>query len=166
MGHFWIGFFSGFRLQNQFCYTHRQYLYSFGNVRVFSIQSCQLYAYSSIFCWQNIPFKTGTFIFQKWKYCPLTPRCFNGIDLTTSSGMAEHQIQIKLLEIFNFHTITSAIHKIKALLLVNPATMSDFKKALLRKQTMLLSEDSTPSNKHRQKYFIPPGLTHNLEITI
>ena len=34
MGHFWIGFFSGFRLQHQFCYTHRQYLYSFGNVSV------------------------------------------------------------------------------------------------------------------------------------
>jgi hypothetical protein len=61
--------------------------------------------------------------------------------------MVERQIKIKLFKIFNFHTITSAIQQIKALL-VNPATMSDFKKALRRKKTMLLSEDSTPSNKH------------------
>ena len=46
--HFLIGLFSGFRLKYQFCYTHRQYFYSFGNFRVFSILSCQLYAYSSI----------------------------------------------------------------------------------------------------------------------
>ena len=69
--------------------------------------------------------------------------------MTTSDEMGERQIQIKLLEIFNFHTITRAIHQIKALLLGNPATVSDFKKALRQKQTMLLSEDSTPSNKHR-----------------
>jgi hypothetical protein len=31
--------------------------------------------------------------------------------------------------------------------------MSDFKKAFWRKQTMLFSEDSTPSNKHRQSCF-------------
>ena len=53
----------------------------------------------------------------------------SGIDLATSGEMAERQIQIKLLEIFNFHTITSAIHQIKAERVVNPATMSDFKKA-------------------------------------
>ena len=68
--------------------------------------------------------------------------------MATSGEMAERQIQIKLLKIFNFHTITSAIHQIKAELLVNPASVSDFKKALRRKQTMLLSEDSTPSNTH------------------
>ena len=38
----------------------------------------------------------------------------SGIVLTTSGEMAEHQIQIKLLEIFNFHTITSAIQQNKA----------------------------------------------------
>ena len=35
--HFLVGFSSGFRLQYQFCYTHRQYFDSFGNFRVFSI---------------------------------------------------------------------------------------------------------------------------------
>jgi hypothetical protein len=68
----------------------------------------------------------------------------SGIDLTTPGEMAERQIEIKLFKIFNFYTITSAIHQIKAELVVNPATMSDFKKALQRKQTMLLSEDRTP----------------------
>ena len=34
-----------------------------------------------------------------------------GIDLTTYDEMSERQIQIKLLEIFHFHTITSAIHQ-------------------------------------------------------
>ena len=47
--------------------------------------------------------------------------------------MAERQIQIKLLEIFNFHTITSTINQITALLLVNLATVSDFKKAFSAK---------------------------------
>jgi hypothetical protein len=47
---------------------------------------------------------------------------------------------------------------------VNPANVSDFKKALRRKQTMLLSEGSTPANKHRQSYFNPPGATQNAEI--
>ena len=35
------------------------------------------------------------------------------IGVTTSGEMAERQIQIKLLEIFNFHKITSAIHQNK-----------------------------------------------------
>ena len=48
---FLIGFFSGFRLQYQF-FILRQYFYSFGNFRVFSILSCQLYAYSSIWSWE------------------------------------------------------------------------------------------------------------------
>jgi hypothetical protein len=56
MRHFRIGFFSGFRLQYRFCYTHRQYFYSFGNFRVFSILNCQLYVYSSTLSWQNILF--------------------------------------------------------------------------------------------------------------
>ena len=46
--HFLFWFFSGFRLQCQFCYTHIQYFDRFGNFRVFSILNCQLYAYSSI----------------------------------------------------------------------------------------------------------------------
>ena len=37
LGHFLVGFSSGFRLQYQFCYTHRQYFDSFGNFRGFSI---------------------------------------------------------------------------------------------------------------------------------
>ena len=32
--HFLVGFSSGFRLQYQFCYTHRQYFDSFGNLSV------------------------------------------------------------------------------------------------------------------------------------
>jgi hypothetical protein len=36
--HFLVWFFSGSRLQYQFCYTHRQYFDSFGNFRVFPIQ--------------------------------------------------------------------------------------------------------------------------------
>jgi hypothetical protein len=43
--YFLYGFFSGFRLLNQFCYTHRHYFNSFGKFRVFSIHIYQLYAY-------------------------------------------------------------------------------------------------------------------------
>jgi hypothetical protein len=42
--------------------------------------------------------------------------------------------------------------------------MSDFKKAFRRKQTMLLSEDSTSVNKERKAYFNPAGVTQNGEI--
>ena len=49
--HFLVWFSSGFRLQYQFCYTHRQYFDISGNFRVFSILICQLYAYSSIWSW-------------------------------------------------------------------------------------------------------------------
>ena len=41
--------------------------------------------------------------------------------------------------------------QIKATLVVNPANMSDFKKAFWRKQTMLLSEDSTIVNNTKQQ---------------
>jgi hypothetical protein len=44
--------------------------------------------------------------------------------------------------------------------------MSDFKKAFRQKQTMLLSEDSTPVNKERKAYFNPACATHNTEIKI
>ena len=54
----------------------------------------------------------------------------------------------------------------KATLLVNPANMSDFKKAFCRKQTMLSSEDSTSENKERKAYFNPAGATQNPEIKI
>jgi hypothetical protein len=37
------GLSSGFRLPNQFCYTHRHYFNSFRNFRVFSIHIYQLY---------------------------------------------------------------------------------------------------------------------------
>jgi hypothetical protein len=59
------------------------------------------------------------------------------------------------LKIFNFHKITSAIHKNKVELVVNPAAVSDFKKDLLRKQTMRLSEDSAPLQTHEKH--IPTG---------
>ena len=94
-GHFRIGFFSGFRLQHQFCYTHRQYLYSFGNVRVFSIQSCQLLAYSSIFSWQNIPFKTGTFFSKNENTAPRVPRV-NHIHNHSMSNLNNWKLKITL----------------------------------------------------------------------
>jgi hypothetical protein len=41
--------------------------------------------------------------------------------------MAERQFQIKLLEIFNFHTITSAIDQMKAyFLLIQPPFQKGF----------------------------------------
>ena len=43
--YFLNGFFSGFRLLNQFCYTHSHYFNSFGNLRVCSIQIYQIYAH-------------------------------------------------------------------------------------------------------------------------
>jgi hypothetical protein len=49
----------------------------------------------------------------------------------------------------------SVIHRFKDELLVNPATVSYFKKALRRKQTMLLSEDSTPLKKDMKITFQP-----------
>jgi hypothetical protein len=44
--------------------------------------------------------------------------------------------------------------------------MSDFKKAFRRKQTMLLSEDSTSINKREKTYFNPASATQNAEIEI
>ena len=57
-------------------------------------------------------------------------------------------------------------YQIKATRVVNPANMSDFKKAFRRRQTMLLSEDSTSVNKEREAYFNPAGTTQNAEIKI
>ena len=54
-------FSSGFCLQYQFCYTDRQYLYRFGNVRGFSIILCQLYTYSSFWAWE-----LGSFIWVRF----------------------------------------------------------------------------------------------------
>jgi hypothetical protein len=51
--------------------------------------------------------------------------------------------------------------KIKATLVVNPANMSDFKKAFRRKQMMLLSEEITIVNKDKKA-----GATQNVEIKI
>jgi hypothetical protein len=48
---------------------------------------------------------------------------------------------------------------------MNPANMSDFKKAFRRKQTMLLFEYSTV-NKEREAYFNPAGKTQNAEVKI
>ena len=50
---------------------------------------------------------------------------------------------------------TSVIYRFKDELLVNPAIVSDFKKALRQKQTMILSEDNTPLNKHKKITFQP-----------
>jgi hypothetical protein len=47
--------------------------------------------------------------------------------------MAERQIQIKLLYLFNFHEITHAIHQIKATLVVNSANVSRFQKGFTAK---------------------------------
>ena len=47
---------------------------------------------------------------------------------------------------------TSDIHRIKDELLVNPATVSDFKKALRRKHNIRLSEDSALCKKRRQTF--------------
>ena len=62
-----------------------------------------------------------------------------------------------------FHEITHVRYQIKATLVVNPANMSDFKKAFRRKQTMLLSEDSTSVNKEKKAYFHPAGATQNAQ---
>jgi hypothetical protein len=45
------GLSSGFRLPNQFCYTHIHYFNSFGNFRVCSIQYYHAYAYPSFWAW-------------------------------------------------------------------------------------------------------------------
>lgn len=84
----------------------------------------------------------------------------------TSSENAERQIQINYYKKFNFDEITHSIYQNKATLVVNPANVSDFKNVLQRKQTMLLSEDSTPVNKERKAYFNPAGATQNSEIQI
>ena len=55
----------------------------------------------------------------------------------------------------NFRKITSVIHQNKAELIVNPAAVSDFKKALQRKQTLRLSEDSAPHTN--MKNIFQPG---------
>ena len=75
---------------------------------------------------------------------PLRAISLSGLDLTTSSEMAARQIQTTEISIFNIHEHIYVIHQNKALLLVNPAAVSDFKKALRRKQTMRLSESSAP----------------------
>ena len=55
-------------------------------------------------------------------------------------------------------------HQIKATCVVNPANMSDFKKDFRRKQTVLLSEDSTSINK--REHFNPAGATQHAELKI
>ena len=54
----------------------------------------------------------------------------------------------------------------KATLVVNPANMSDFKKAFRQKHKMLLSDDSTTLKHERVAYFYSAGLTQNTEIKI
>ena len=54
--------------------------------------------------------------------------------------------------------------QIKSTLIVNPANMSDFKKAFRRKHKMLLSDDSKTVNHERVAYFNPAGATQNAEI--
>ena len=80
-------------------------------------------------------------------WIPSRANPFSGINLTTSSEMATRQIQTTGISIFNIHENTSEIHQNKAYIFVNPAAVSDFKKALRQKQTMRLSEDSTPHTK-------------------
>ena len=75
---------------------------------------------------------------------------------------AERQIQINYYK--NLTLIKSHMqdNKLKLQLL----WIQPFKKALRRKQTMLLSEDSTSVNKERKAYFNPAGATQNAEIQI
>ena len=54
---------------------------------------------------------------------------FSGIELTTSSEIAERQIQTTEISTFKIHENISVIHQNKAELLVNSAAVSNFKKA-------------------------------------
>ena len=47
---------------------------------------------------------------------------------------------------------------------MNPANMSDFKKAFRRKPMKLLSDDSTTVNNETTAYFNPAGTTQHAEI--
>ena len=82
LGHFRIGFFSGFRLQHQFCYTHRQYLYSFGKVRVFSIQS-RYYMHILASCPDKISRLTRERFFSKSENT--APRVATGFNVNISA---------------------------------------------------------------------------------
>ena len=67
----------------------------------------------------------------------------------TARENVERQIQIKYYKNLTF--IKSHVrYQIKAILVVNPANMSDFKNVFWRKHKMLLSDDSTTVNKERK----------------
>ena len=63
----------------------------------------------------------------------------SGTPTTTSGEIAEREIQNTKSGILNIHENTSF-----KCFLFNPTALSDLKKALRRKHTMLLSEDSSP----------------------
>ena len=68
--------------------------------------------------------------------------------------------------IINVHEDTSVIHQNKAYLLVNPAAVSDFKKALRRKHTMRLSEDSALHTKALKTFYNQADAPRKSEIAI
>ncbi|CDQ84459.1 unnamed protein product [Oncorhynchus mykiss] len=74
----------------------------------------------------------------------------------------ERQIQINSYKNRTFMN-SHVRYQIKATRVVNPTNMSDFKNDFRRKQTILLSEDSTSVNK-REHISTSPAVTQNAEI--
>ena len=96
----------------------------------------------------------------------MTPLNLSGICGTLASENKERQIQINYYKNHTFMKSHMQDSKLKLYLLCIQPTCPISKKAFRRKQTMLLSEDSTIVNKEREAYFNPAGATQNVEIKI
>jgi hypothetical protein len=93
-GRFLVWFSSGFCLQYQFYYTHRQYFDSFGNFRVFSIPIGQLYAYSRFWVWE-----IGSLIWVRFSSKHQNTATYTQEDLKWPTPYYRHMVAVSLKHI-------------------------------------------------------------------